>query len=108
MASRSTVIFTCFLHGPTSVISTVCLSLPSSAVFSASGGAASGSGGVAVAVVSSSAMMAYSEVNEKSQEEVDRGVLGPDPVFSARGVNRERAMGLEPTTTTLATWHSTT
>src|SRR5262245_56663171 len=52
--------------------------------------------------------MARLSVKEKSQEEGDRGAKARPPVFSAHGACRERAMGFEPTTTTLATWHSTT
>ena len=48
MAARSTVILTCFLHGPASEISTDCLSLPSSTA-----GVVASSGGGRVAVVSS-------------------------------------------------------
>src|SRR5438105_13404074 len=119
MAARSTTTLTCFLHGPTSRISTVWGSLVATA-----SGAVTESDLVTVPVVLSAAIVgllaavgrgrAGGNSDWQCRENArSREVRGMPVVPAARdpkapSAYRERVMGLEPTTTSLATRYSTT
>ena len=121
MSPRSTVTLMCFLQGPMSVISTVWLSLTGSVLGRGGGGVRSVVGGV-VGVFwvvghrspgvrggpACRARLAPSGMSGLPSKKAGRMANGKGPSAILSGFQQERAMGLEPTTPTLATWPSTT